>query len=115
QSDFYIYGLAAGIVAIGDTANVVNDNIVFAESLYGHAHGMAASGYLDATVINSGLVVADAEYNATGMTAWAYHGDATASNSLDGFVGAYSDHGNATGVSAFSFNGDVEVSNGGTV
>src|SRR5690606_33118068 len=71
---------------------------------------------LDATVINSGLVVAGAEYNATGMTAWAYYGDATASNSLDGFVGAYSDYGNATGVSAFSFNGDVEVSNdGGTV
>ena len=115
QSDFYIYGRAAGIVAIGDTANVVNDNIVFAESLYSHALGMAAYADLDATVINSGLVVADAEYNATGMTAWAYYGDATASNSLDGFVGAYSDYGNATGVSAFSFNGDVEVSNGGTV
>ncbi|HEY9400010.1 MAG TPA: hypothetical protein VIP76_00685 [Luteimonas sp.] len=115
------YG-AIGIEVIGtgpgSTGSVSNSGNIYADqaTFFGSdATGIVVSTDGNASVDNSGLVIATAGGSAYGVIAQSFNGDASVTNSGD--IGAYStqSYSGAYGIISFSQNGGASVDNSGGV
>lgn len=109
------YGWAAGIDAVGDVVNIVNDGAIHASITgsgeYTGAAGIYAYGAASLDIANGGdIVVASANAGAYGVVAYSYVNTVTVAN-----TGSITTTGlAASGIEAWT-HGDIAIDNGGDV
>lgn len=108
---------ATGIDVQGvDSADVSNSGSITATAhgAASYGFGIYATSYGDASVHNTGTIVASADYlNATGIYAGAVDGNVALDSS--GSISAYAGNGSAVGLAGASYMGDVLASNTGAI
>ena len=116
-SDFpggYYTGYAAyGVIARGAYAEVANSGNILADGFY-YATGIAASSLYGTTVVNTGgTITAQALGGATGIDASSVYGDVTVANAST--VDAYGAVFGATAIRGYSVLGNVDIDNQGDI
>ena len=111
-----LYGMAHGIVGMGDVVNVGNDGFVYAAASYATAAGIMLQADQDANVdlgAYSQIGAIGSKY-AAGVAAFAYYGDVAVTSAAGGSMTSYADT-VAAGIVGLSKYGDASIDNGGDI